>query len=345
MSTEKEIRVKELAGKGDVAGLAAISFRADSDLHVVALWGAIEHGRFDVVLWIEKRHSVTLDDLKQLELFAWPESVFGLAAAKGSVEIMEWLRQRGAVVAGNDGGFANENSAMYVAAEGGHTHVLDWLRQHGAVERDACREYGCHVLNAAKKHLSTLKWFWKTGYITAHDLIDHDIFTYAIHNNKFDTLNWLVKHKAIALSPDKITVLLYGAIMFRSAHPKRLLWLINHKIATPENCALQNCRLLAMGVYFNSDKLLKSLREIGAMRRIDWLTAMKNKSWPARIGPAAISYMHPSLCQADYAKCGADAVAAWRQWWAAELSAAIICCNRRELCLAKEMWMYIWSFG
>ncbi|NBO41837.1 MAG: ankyrin repeat domain-containing protein [Betaproteobacteria bacterium] len=264
MSTEKEIRVKELAGKGDVAGLAAIPFRSDLDLHVV--------------------HRVTLDDLKQLEMFAWPESIFGLAAAKGSVEIMEWLRQRGAVVAGNDGGFANENSAMYVAAENGHTHVLDWLRQHGAVERDACREYGCHILNAAKNHLSTLKWFWKTGHITAHDLIDHDIFTYAMHNNKFDTLDWLVKHKAIGLPPDKITTLLYSAIMLRSAHPKRWLWLINHKIATPENCALQNCWLLAMGVYFNSDAyfnsdtFLKSLQEIGAMRRIDWLTAMKNKS-------------------------------------------------------------------
>lgn len=100
---------------------AGAAFAAESD------WDAMARKAEEAVKAVQRSQADEQADAQRLlQSF---QDVFNVAAAEGNVQVMEWLRKKGAQLnaPARDG-----LNPVHAAARSGNTESLDWLRQRGA---------------------------------------------------------------------------------------------------------------------------------------------------------------------------------------------------------------------
>ena len=124
-------------------------------------------GQMEVLEWLDERDPRPLGAL-----------VFACAASAGSVETLDYLREKECKV---------DPSVAYYAAECGHTHVLDWLKANTNLRIQSSHNLFDGAATGGK--VAALEWARKEGV----QMTANTSYSAACHGN-LEALRWLRRH-------------------------------------------------------------------------------------------------------------------------------------------------------
>lgn len=124
---------------------------------------AFAHGRVGALEWLIGRGYLSMTDLSGLASYG-----ICCAACCGSVELLQWLVDRGTPLC-----MFRQNCAARHAAAGGHIPALDWLFHHGCATKADFRLFDFSAVCDAvvRGFPSVLEWVDGKGYLSPDDYL------------------------------------------------------------------------------------------------------------------------------------------------------------------------------